>query len=95
MIDSKSIITILNDIITDQDISIAAVARRMNKSSQALNAQLNNDDIKLSTMLAIVDALRCTVNITITDRATGDKHSISNDDIPGIPKPLQAPFKPD
>lgn len=79
--DSKQIISIINDIITEQDISIAAVARRMGKSSQALNVQLNNDDIKVSTLLAIVDALRCTVNITITDKATGEKHNISNDDI--------------
>lgn len=79
--DSKQIISIINNIIIDQDISIAAVARRMGKSSQALNVQLNNDDIKLSTLLAIVDALRCTINITITDKATGEKHSISNDNI--------------
>lgn len=93
--DSKQVINILNDIITEQDISIAAVARRMGKSSQALNVQLNNDDIKLSTLLAIVDALRCTVNITITDKATGEKHSICNDDILGISKSSQAPIEPD
>lgn len=81
--DSKMIINVINDIIAEQDISIAAVARRMGKSSQALNVQLNNDDIKVSTLLAIVDALRCTINITITDKATGDKHSVSNDDIIG------------
>lgn len=78
---SKMVINVINDIIAEQDISIAAVARRMGKSSQALNVQLNNDDIKVSTLLAIVDALRCTISITITDKATGEKHNINNDDI--------------
>lgn len=43
--ESKDIIDTLNKIIDRQDISTASVARRMNKSSQALNQQLNNSDI--------------------------------------------------
>lgn len=67
---SKNIIDTLLKIIDNQDISIASVARRMNKSSQALNQQLNNNDIKISKFLDIVNALHCDIDITITDRAT-------------------------
>lgn len=67
---SKDIIDVLNQIIDKQDVSIASVARRMNKTSQALNKQLNNNDIKVSTMLDIIEALHCDIDITITDRAT-------------------------
>lgn len=67
---SKNIIDTMNQIIDKQDISIASVARRMNKTSQALNKQLNNDDIKLSNMLDIIESLYCDIDITITDRAT-------------------------
>ena len=75
---SKEIIDILNTIISDQDISSAAIARRLGKSNQALNKQLNNDDIKLSTLLEIADALRCDISITLTDRATTKKYSVDN-----------------
>lgn len=73
---SKAIIDTLNTIIDRQDISIASVARRLNKSSQALNQQLNNDDMKISTMLEIVEALHCDIDITITDRATKEKYTL-------------------
>jgi len=73
---SNDIINILNHIIDKQDISIASVARRMGKSSQALNQQLNNDDIKISTMLNIVEALHCDISITITDRATKEEYQL-------------------
>lgn len=49
----------------------------MEKSTQALNKQLNNDDMKISTLLEIVDALYCDINITITDRATNKKYELS------------------
>lgn len=67
---SKNIIDTLNLIVDDQDISVASVARRMNKTSQALNKQLNNNDIKLSTMIDIIESLHCDIDIIITDRAT-------------------------
>jgi len=73
---SKKIIDTLVKIINDKDISVASVARRMNKSSQALNQQLNNNDIKISTFLDIVNALHCDIDITITDRATNHKYTI-------------------
>ena len=68
---SKDIINNLNIIILDQDVSFASVARRMNKTGQALGKQLSNDDMKLSTMFAILNAIHCDIDITITDRATG------------------------
>lgn len=68
---SKDIINNLNTIIQDQDVSFASVARRMNKTGQALGKQLNNDDMKLSTMFEILNAIHCDIDITITDRATG------------------------
>lgn len=73
---SNDIINTLNQIIDKQDISIASVARRMGKSSQALNQQLNNNDVKVSTMLDIIQALHCDIDITITDRATKEKYKI-------------------
>lgn len=73
---SKNIIDTLSKIIDNQDISIASVARRMGKSSQALNQQLNNNDIKISTFLDIVNALHCDIDISITDRATNKKYTI-------------------
>lgn len=69
---SYDIINTLNQIIDKQDISIASIARRMNKSTQALNKQLNNNDMKISTLLDIVNALHCNIDITITDRATNE-----------------------
>lgn len=74
---SNDIIDVLNQIRDKQDISVASVARRMEKSTQALNKQLNNDDMKISTLLEIVDALYCDINITITDRATNKKYELS------------------
>lgn len=74
---SNDIIDALNQIRDKQDISVASVARRMEKSTQALNKQLNNDDMKISTLLEIVDALYCDINITITDRATNKKYELS------------------
>ena len=41
---SQNIIDTLNQIIDKQDISVASVARRMGKSSQTLNQQLNNNE---------------------------------------------------
>lgn len=73
---SKNIIDTLSNIIDNQDVSIASVARRMNKSSQALNKQLNNNDIKTSTLLDIAEALHCDINITIVDRATKKEYKI-------------------
>lgn len=73
---SQTIIDTLNQIIRDQDISSAAVARRIGKSSQALNTQLNNDDMKLSTLLEIVEALKCDINIAIIDRADKKEYKI-------------------
>jgi hypothetical protein len=74
--DSQKIIDTLNQIIDTQDISVAAIARRMEKSTQALNKQLNNDDMKVSTLLEIIEALHCDVIITITDRATKKEYTI-------------------
>ena len=74
--DSQKIIDTLNQIIDTQDISVAAIARRMEKSTQALNKQLNNDDMKVSTLLEIIEALHCDVDITITDRATKKEYTI-------------------
>lgn len=74
--DSQKIIDTLNQIIDTQDISVAAIARRMEKSTQALNKQLNNDDMKVSTLLEIIEALHCDVAITITDRATKKEYTI-------------------
>lgn len=76
MLDSNDIIDTLNNIIDSQDVSMASIARKMNKSSQALNQQLNNKDMKLSTMLNIIEALHCNIDITITDRATNIKYTI-------------------
>lgn len=74
--DSQKIIDTLNQIIDIQDISVAAIARRMEKSTQALNKQLNNNDMKVSTLLEIIEALHCDVTITITDRATKKEYTI-------------------
>ncbi len=74
---SKDIINTINQIIDKQDISVASVARRLNKSSQALNQQLNNNDMKISKLLEIIEALRCDVTITITDRATKEEYIIN------------------
>ncbi|MCD7996398.1 MAG: helix-turn-helix transcriptional regulator [Clostridiales bacterium] len=76
---SQTIIDTLNQIIRDQDISTAAVARRIGKSSQALNIQLNNDDMKISTLLEIVEALKCDINIAIIDRADKKEYKIKGD----------------
>ncbi len=73
---SKDIINTLNKIIDKQDVSIASIARRMGKSSQALNQQLNNNDIKVSTMLGIIEALHCDIDIVITDRATKEEYKL-------------------
>ncbi len=73
---SNDIINTLNQIIDKQDVSIASVARRMGKSNQALNQQLNNNDIKISTMLNIIEALHCDIDITITDRATKEEYKL-------------------
>lgn len=73
---SQNIIDILNQIIKKQDISVASVSRRMGKSTQALNTQLNNNDMKLSTFLDIVNALRCDIDINIVDRATKEEYKI-------------------
>ncbi len=76
MNNSIDIINTLNQIIDNQDISIASVARRMNKSSQALNQQLNNNDIKVSKLLEIIEALHCNIDIVITDRATTKEYKV-------------------
>ena len=73
---SQNIIDTLNQIIDKQDISVASVARRMGKSSQALNQQLNNNDMKVSTLLNVIEALHCDVDITIIDRATKEEYKI-------------------
>ena len=75
---SQNIIDTLNQIIDKQDISVASVARRMGKSSQALNQQLNNNDMKVSTLLNVIEALHCDVDITIIDRATKEEYKIWN-----------------
>ena len=74
--DSLSVIKTINNIIDKQDVSIASIARRMNKSNQALNKQLNNDDMKVSTLLEIISAMYCDIEIVITDRATNTKYII-------------------
>lgn len=76
--ESKDIIDTLNKIIDRQDISTASVARRMNKSSQALNQQLNNSDMKISTLLNIINALHCDIDIIITDKATKQEYKVKN-----------------
>lgn len=73
---SKEIINTINNVIQAQDVSIASVARRLKKSSQALNQQLNNNDMKVSKLLEIIDAIHCNITITITDRATGQEYKI-------------------
>lgn len=73
---SNDIINVLNQIIKTQDVSVASIARRMNKSTQALNKQLNNDDMKVSTLLEIIEALHCDLDITITDRATNKAYKL-------------------
>lgn len=73
---SQNIIDVLNQIIDNQDISVSAVARRMNKTNQALNKQLNNSDMKVSTLLEIINALHCDITITITDRAIRKEYTI-------------------
>lgn len=73
---SQDIINTITNIIQTQDVSIASVARRLKKSSQALNQQLNNNDIKVSKLLEIIDAIHCDITITITDRATGQEYQI-------------------
>ena len=75
---SRNIIDTLNTVIDNQGISIAKVAQRIGKSSQALNKQLNNDDMKISTLLDIVSAMYCDIEIVITDRATNTKYVIEN-----------------
>jgi len=75
---SKDIIDTLNKIIDSQDISTASVARRMNKSSQALNQQLNNNDMKISTLLNIINALHCDIDIIITDKVTKQEYKIND-----------------
>lgn len=77
MIKSNDIVDVLNQIRDKQDLSVASVARRMEKSTQALSKQLNNNDMKISTLLEIVNALHCDINIIITDRATGNKYELS------------------
>lgn len=52
------------------------MARRIGKSTQALNKQLNNDDMKVSTLLNVIEALHCDIDITITDRATKEEYKI-------------------
>lgn len=75
---SNDIINVLNQIIETQDVSVASIARRMNKSTQALSKQLNNDDMKVSTLLEIIEALHCDLDITITDRATNKAYNLCN-----------------
>ena len=73
---SQDIIDTINRIIDDQDVSMASIARRLNKSSQALNQQLNNNDIKVSKLLEIIEAMHCDITITITDRATTKEYKL-------------------
>lgn len=75
---SRNVIETLNTIIGNQGISVAKVAQRIGKSSQALNKQLNNDNMKVSTLLDIVNAMYCDIEIVITDRATNTKYVIEN-----------------
>jgi len=74
--ESKDIINTLNKIIDTQDVSVASIARRMEKSTQALNKQLNNNDMKISTLLEIIRNLYCDVEITIIDRATKKEYKL-------------------
>lgn len=74
---SKDILNTITNVIQTQDVSIASVARRLKKSSQALNQQLNNSDIKVSKLLEIIEAIHCDITITITDRATGQEYKIN------------------
>lgn len=73
---SQEIINTINNVIQAQDVSVASVARRLKKSSQALNQQLNNSDIKVSKLLEIIEAIHCDITIVITDRATGQEYKI-------------------
>lgn len=74
---SQDIINVLNTIIKEQDKSISSISRKLGKSNQALNKQLANDDMKLSTLLEIIETgLLCDIDITITDRATKKKYKI-------------------
>lgn len=74
---SKDILNTITNVIQTQDVSVASVARRLKKSSQALNQQLNNSDIKVSKLLEIIEAIHCDITITITDRATGQEYKIN------------------
>ena len=74
---SQEIINTINNVIQAQDVSVASVARRLKKSSQALNQQLNNSDIKVSKLLEIIEAIHCDITITITDRVTGQEYKIN------------------
>lgn len=76
---SKDVIDNIAAIISDKDISVASVARKMGKSSQALNRQLNSNDIMVSTLLNIVNALSCDIDIIITDRADNKQYHIKSD----------------
>ena len=73
---SQDIIDTINRILDDQDVSMASIDRRLNKSSQDLNQQLNNNDIKVSKLLEIIEAMHCDITITITDRATKREYKI-------------------
>lgn len=74
---SQNIINTVNMIIKDQDKSVSSISRKLGKSTQALNKQLNNNDMKLSTLLEIIEnGLLCDIDITITDRATKKKYKI-------------------
>lgn len=74
---SQDIINTLNAIIKEQDKSEASISRKLGKSTQALNQQLKNNDMKLSTLLEIIEnGLLCDIDITITDRATKKKYKI-------------------
>lgn len=74
--ESCEVIGILTKIIEEQDVSIASVARRMGKTTQALNKQLHSDNMRITTLLEILEAMHCDIDITLTDRATGRKFII-------------------
>lgn len=74
--ESKEIINKLSEIINNKDVSIASVARKIGKSNQALTKQLSNTDMKVSTLLKIIDAMQCDVSINIVDRASKTKYVI-------------------
>lgn len=76
MTSKEKIMETVNKIIEAQGVSDAAIARRIGKSSQSLNKQLNGSDLKVSTLLSIIDAMHCDVNITITDRATNTTYTV-------------------